>query len=175
MADDNNAQNDRDPRSLNSNLKCYVRFINMTNKSVELMWINFTGQYIRYRILEKSDYIDINTYKTHPWIAKDVLTKDILHIDGKFLFQPKTTREFIRERYPERHIPEHHEARVRAYITLPLYSLRYASLLTLRNYILKEEDVEELCLPKNLSDDLKKVVTKRNRECSEECSLQAQY
>jgi len=158
-------------RSLQSNQKCYVRFINTTDRTIEIMWINFTGQYVRYRILEKSDYIDVNTYKTHPWIAKDFLTKDVLHIDKKFVYNPKSTREYIQERYPERHIPENHEARLRAFISLPVYSLRYSCLLALRNRIYREEDVDQLCLPKNLSDDLKKVIIKRNRECS----LQSTY
>ncbi|KAF7282067.1 hypothetical protein GWI33_003308 [Rhynchophorus ferrugineus] len=130
------------------------------------MWINFTGQYVRYMILEKGNYIDINTYKTHPWTAKDFMTKDELHIDKKFFYHPKTTREYIIERYPGVDIPENHEARVRAYITIPMYSLRYASLLKVRDHLLKEDDVAELHLPKNISDDLRRVISKRNKECS---------
>ncbi|XP_030759487.1 protein Vhl [Sitophilus oryzae] len=165
----NNIQenNDENPRSVHSTQKCYVRFVNMTERTVEIMWINFIGQYVRYRILEKGNFIDVNTYKTHPWTAKDFLTKDELHIDKRFFYHPKTTREFIQLRYPDRNnYPENHEARVRAYITLPMYSLRFLSLLTVRNHILKEDDVEQLSLPKNISDDLKRAVTKRNRECS---------
>lgn len=171
---DENNENDQNPRSVNSNHKCYVRFINTTEKTIEITWINFMGQYVRYRILEKANYIDVNTYKTHPWIARDFLTKDVLQIDGKFIYHPKTTKEYIQERYPDRSIPEHYEARVRAYISIPVYSLRYASLLTLRNSIFHEEHVDELCLPKNLSDDLKKIIVKRNRECLSQGS-QLQY
>ncbi|XP_060518546.1 von Hippel-Lindau disease tumor suppressor-like [Cylas formicarius] len=153
-------------RALRSNKRCYVRFINSTERTVELTWINFSGQYVRYRILNKGNSVDINTYKTHPWIAKDILTKDVLHVDKNFIYLPKTTREYMRERYPGRSIPENHEARVRAHIMLPIYSLRYASLLCIRNHMLDPEDVDTLALPRNLSEELKRLIKKRNRECA---------
>ncbi|CAG9765703.1 unnamed protein product [Ceutorhynchus assimilis] len=158
--------NDPNVRSVESTQRCYVRFINTTSKTIDLMWVNFAGVYVRYRILRKDDYIDVNTFKTHPWIAKDFMTKDILHIDSKYSYEPRTSKEIIQERFPDRIIPENHEARIRAYITLPLFSLRYACLLTVRNHMLNEEDVDQLLLPKSLSEDLKKVIKRRNRECS---------
>lgn len=97
--EDDNAQVNQNIRSLNSREKCYIRFINTTNKTIDIMWIDFSGVYVRYRILGKGDYIDVNTYKTHPWIAKDFMTKDILNINGGYFYFPKTTKEIIQLRY----------------------------------------------------------------------------
>ncbi|XP_050306499.1 von Hippel-Lindau disease tumor suppressor [Anthonomus grandis grandis] len=170
---DNLADLEPNIRSLNSREKCYVRFINTTDRIVDIMWIDFTGLYCRYRVISKGEYIDINTYKTHPWIVKDFMTKDMLHIDGSFVYHPKTTKEVILERYPDRPLPQNHEARIRAYIMLPMYSLRYACVLSLRNILYREQDVDQLCLPKQLSEDLKKAISKRNRECSMQVSCRA--
>lgn len=87
------------PRSLNDREKCYVRFINNTNKIVEILWIDYSGRYVRYRVIKKGDYIDINTFKTHPFVAKDFITKDMLHIGGQYFYHPKTSREVISQRY----------------------------------------------------------------------------
>lgn len=87
------------PRSLHDREKCYVRFINNTNKIVEILWIDYSGRYVRYRVIKKGDYIDINTFKTHPFVAKDFITKDMLHIGGQYFYHPKTSREVISQRY----------------------------------------------------------------------------
>ncbi|CAH1110759.1 unnamed protein product [Psylliodes chrysocephalus] len=140
----------------------YVRFINKTEKVVEIVWLNHTGKYIRYRILKKDYFVDVNTYNAHLWVAFDHETKDRLHIDKEFVYHPKTSKEFFKQKYPDRVIPEHYEARIRAFITLPLYSLRYNSLLTIRNLLKTSEDADKLELPTQLIEDLKKVIVLRN-------------
>ncbi|KAJ8925368.1 hypothetical protein NQ315_009198 [Exocentrus adspersus] len=148
--------------SLRSEDKAYVRFINKTDRMVELIWLNFNGKYVRYQILEKDHFVDVNTYKTHPWIALDVKTKDRLHIEKAFIYHPKTSKEYLQEKYPDQEIPENYEARIRASITLPLYSLKYRSLIEVRDYFRNAEDVDQLDLPKSLAEDLKRIIEHRN-------------
>ncbi|CAH1181039.1 unnamed protein product [Phyllotreta striolata] len=140
----------------------YVRFINKTDRVIEIVWLNYTGMYIRYKILKKDYFVDVNTFNTHPWVAFDYETKNRLHIDKEFVYHPKTSKEFFRQKYPNRTIPENYEARIRAYITLPIYSLRYTALLSIRNMLNSSEDASKLELPKPLVEDLKKVIQFRN-------------
>lgn len=85
-------------RSLNSLEKCYVRFINTTERCVDVFWINYSGVRVNYRLLNKGRYVDVSTYKTHPWIVKDTATKDMMLINGTYFYQPKTSREIFEEK-----------------------------------------------------------------------------
>lgn len=159
------------PRSFRSEDKAYVRFINKTDRVVELIWLNFNGKYVRYRILGKDHFVDVNTYKNHPWIALDMKTKDRLHIEKGFVYNPKTSREYLQERYPDKRIPENYETRIRTNITLPLYSLKYRSLIEIRNHFRNVEDVDKLELPKPLAEDLKRIIEHRNSQMEVEMEI----
>ncbi|KAJ8934516.1 hypothetical protein NQ314_013299 [Rhamnusium bicolor] len=115
------------PRSLRSEEKAYVRFINKTDKMVELVWLNFNGEYV--------------------------------------------SREYLQERFPNKEIPENFETRIRAYITLPMYSLKYRTLMEIRNYFQNTEDVEQLELPKPLVDDLKRTIEFRNSQLEQDIQI----
>lgn len=150
------------PRSLMSEQKAYVRFINKTNRVVEVIWVNFVGEFIKYRVLSSDEYVDVNTYKTHPWAALDYHTKDRLHINKNFLYLPKTSKEILQEKHPKATIPDNYETRSRAYITLPLHGLRYLALLEVRNNLRKPTEADELELPKQLKFEVKCAVRYRN-------------
>lgn len=149
-------------RSVISEQHAYVRFFNKTGRPVELIWINYLGEYKKYRILMKDDFIDINTFKTHPWVALDHLTKERLHIDKSFVYHPRTSREILLERRPGTQIPEHYELRVKSYITIPLYSLKYRALLEIRNCVQQPDEVDSLELPESLANELKVAIRYRN-------------
>lgn len=150
------------PRSVASQQQAYVRFFNKTERPVELVWINYFGEYKKYRILRKDEYLDINTFKTHPWLALDNITKERLHIDKSFVYHPRTSREILEERRPGVQIPENYELRVKSYITIPLYSLRYRTLLEISNCLQEPNDVDSLELPEGLAQDLKSAIRYRN-------------
>lgn len=154
------AQN-QEVRSQRNNNRCYLRFINKTNVPVNLVWIDFNGKYVSYRLLNQNDFVDINTFKNHPWIAIDTFTNERLHIDKTFIYLPKSSMEYLQERYPDEwrnlmNCP----FRVTIFITLPLYSLRYRCLLEVSKYIKNTNDISDLDLPKRLVDDLKKVINR---------------
>ncbi|XP_008195390.1 von Hippel-Lindau disease tumor suppressor [Tribolium castaneum] len=157
-----------DERSKRSREKSFVRFVNLTERTVEVIWINFTGAYVSYQLLESGRFVDVNTYKGHTWIAIDHKSRDRLQIDKEFIYFPKTTKEYLQNMLPNdvnwEAIPPNFEARIRAVITIPVYSLRYTCLLAIRNYLTSPEDADRLELPKELTDDLKKVVSQRNNQ-----------
>lgn len=73
-------------RSLRSVDKCHVRFVNKTTRSVDIIWVDFAGRYIKYSSLQRGQFVDITTYKTHPWAALDSNTKDHMLIGGRFRY-----------------------------------------------------------------------------------------
>lgn len=152
-------------RSENSRQEAYVRFINLTQRKVEVVWINFTGGYVRYETLDKGGFFDVNTYTRHPWIAIDHDTRDRLHINKDFIYYPQTVREYLLSKRPDLSLPENlPPKRIQAVITIPLYSLKYCSLLTVRNLIQNPDSVDDLELPKNLKSDLKRIIVQRNNQ-----------
>jgi len=54
-----------------------------------MFWIDFTGKEVSYGHLPASGIMTMNTFVTHPWIAKMGGTKTRLHINGAEVFQPK--------------------------------------------------------------------------------------
>lgn len=132
-------------RSQNNDKRSYVRFKNLTPKIIDVLWISFSGEFVRYKNLQPTEFVDINTYVTHPWISIDVKTRDRMLMNGEFIFMP----------------PECNR-RLLVLIQLPLYSLRYRSLMALRDLMEKEDDVDVLELPKELANDLKLMINRRN-------------
>ncbi|KAJ3665696.1 hypothetical protein Zmor_001182 [Zophobas morio] len=149
-------------RSVRNTDKAYVRFVNCTQRTVELIWANFTGKNIVYQVLEQGQFVDVNTFKKHPWIVLDKVTKDRLHIEGQFVYYPKTAKEYLHERFPTRQFPPDFNVRVQATITLPVYSLKYRCMLAIRNRCKLPKDVERLELPIGIIEDLKRSIAYRN-------------
>ncbi|GJQ76451.1 Vhl [Trypoxylus dichotomus] len=155
-------ENNEQLRSGRSLEKVYVKFLNLTDRVVEIVWINYSGLYERYTLLRGRQHIDINTYKFHPWIALDVYTKDRMHLDSNYIYQPIPWKEYCENNgklYPI--IPP--ERRILVRITLPVYSLRYWTLLRIRDLLKNPEDVDKLELPQLLISDLKKVIALKNQ------------
>ncbi|KAK9873750.1 hypothetical protein WA026_002105 [Henosepilachna vigintioctopunctata] len=142
--------------------KSYVRFHNLTERVVDIIWVNFSGDYVCYECLGSGQYIDINTFKNHPWIAYDNITKDRMHLNKKFVYEPQTHQEYFAEHYPNIRMENMREIRILVRITLPVHSLRFASLLSLKDKFKEPHEVETLDLPRSLMEDLKNVIKYRN-------------
>lgn len=145
-----------------SGQKCYVRFINKTKRVVDVIWVDFSARFVKYTLLKNGQFIDVNTYKQHSWIAVDTETKDAMLLNGVYRYEPEipeTMKERL-SRYRDR-IPM--KVRIVVYITLPLYSLYFRTLLVVRDTIKSEEDVDELELAWSVKEQLKRVV-KRKQE-----------
>ena len=55
-------------------------FANQSNKVLELYWINYRGDDIKYHTLRRGQIATQKTFMTHPWKIKDAKTKACLGI-----------------------------------------------------------------------------------------------
>ncbi|XP_057338199.1 von Hippel-Lindau tumor suppressor homolog [Microplitis mediator] len=146
-------------RSIEDRHKAFVRFVNTTQYPIEVLWINYNGQAVRYSILQASGTLDINTFATHPWIFVEYETKDRFIAEGKDVFfpQPWFTRYLgmSRDQLPE-HIP-----RVEVRITLPIYSLRDISLRAIKRLLRHDLHAFSLDIPKSLQRELASMLPRK--------------
>lgn len=149
-------------RSQKCSTRCYLRFTNLTERSINVVWVNFSGQYVSYKILHRGQFVDVNTFKTHPWIAIDNNTKDKMHLNKNFVYDPQTFREHFTANFPQYRLREGVESRIIVAITLPMNSLKYTVLLYLKNYFKDTHPVDKLDLPNFLADALKAHILERN-------------
>lgn len=131
-------------RSLNNDVTVKVQFFNRSGRKASLLWYNFKGVFVKYAILNDKDSIDMDTYETHPWGARDATTGDVLNIDGSAVFYPKSPVDEVQLHvYPA------------IYIDLPLYSLKEICLQQVRKLYPKRriKTIEDV-LPWTLLTDL---------------------
>lgn len=77
------------PRSLQSELIAYVKFINRTQQIVDLFWLDYTGTRVKYGTLQPGGQYAVDTFVTHPWIFRDAETGYPLRADGQEVFYPQ--------------------------------------------------------------------------------------
>lgn len=146
-------------KSLVSNEMSYVRFHNSTQRTVNVIWINFSGEPVKYSTLQPNQYVDINTYVNHLWIIQDERTGDRLLANQQYVFYPesweKLQSRILRGRYIDR------MARLIVNIQIPLYTLRDCAMLVVRNCISSSDDVKQLELPNTISSELYNMVVRK--------------
>eukprot|EP00899_Mesostigma_viride_P001080 jgi/Mesvir1/10973/Mv07855-RA.1 len=59
-----------------------VGFVNRHHSPVDLAWLDYAGKEIIYRTIKPGGTHKQQTYVTHPWVARDAHTKDVLLING---------------------------------------------------------------------------------------------
>lgn len=150
-------------RSRDSTEKVSVRFVNLTDKTVQIIWVNYVGAYVKYHNMPPHTSMDVTTYKTHPWLALDMENFDHLLMNNSFVYNPVPWREhhahhFLTRRGITHEIPDGYEPRIMICIKLPLHSLRLIALRKVRDLLRDEEDINALGLPGKLAEDLKKAI-----------------
>ena len=76
-------------RSVNDLIESPVRFINLTGRQVDVIWINYQGQEVLKASLSRCDNrLDFNTFMTHPWIAVDSKTTERMLLNFKETYFP---------------------------------------------------------------------------------------
>lgn len=142
-----------------SETPCYLRIKNFTEKNVNIIWVNFGGKYVSYTVIQKSEFVDIDTYKTHPWIAVDNDTHDGLLLNNEIVHFPKTFREYYSELYPNsKYLDCIRETRVLVRITLPVRTLKMTVSIFLKNHLKDPARIDELDLPQSLKQTLKHLM-----------------
>lgn len=129
----------------------YVRFENKTKRNIDVVWLDYNGVMVKYGTLCPEQYLDVDTFKTHPWIFIDRLSGEKMVVRSKTVFFPVSMRE-IQER-----LRITGNFRIPILIQLPLFSLRQTCLHVLLSCLRDINDVENLGLPTNITEDLKKL------------------
>jgi hypothetical protein len=78
-------------RSLHSKYKVKVKFINVSQRPVDLYWLDFNGRRVRYNTRQPGlgNKIQMNTFITHPWVVHDSETGQRLHLSGQPVCIPR--------------------------------------------------------------------------------------
>ncbi|XP_058800609.1 von Hippel-Lindau tumor suppressor homolog [Phymastichus coffea] len=140
-------------RSIHNRQSSFVKFINMTSYNVNVYWIDYAGKEVAYKVLGCQDYIDINTFVTHPWIFVEEETKDRLLGNGQPVYFPEAWFERYRG-LRQQDLPARRIERTVVYISLPMYSLRELALRAIKRRLRYDEHAQLLEIPKTLRDEL---------------------
>lgn len=132
------------PRSLNNNIPTYIQFVNCTGRMVYLFWLDYNGKLVRYGHIPPRRGMSMNTFVTHPWIARDAATWYPLLLNGKQILYPEAERG--------EHI-FHDLDRDRIDIHIPVYPLFRRCLEVVYMYF-QRETIAWSNIPKNIKDIL---------------------
>lgn len=66
----------------------FVRFCNATQRTVEVIWINYEGVRVKYKTLKPEEFFDVNTYVAHPWMFQDAVTHERLNANSRNVYEP---------------------------------------------------------------------------------------
>lgn len=89
MSSSEEENEDDRPRSKNCDLKSLVVFNNRTERRAALYWINYEGELVRYKVLDNGKAMVMDTFETHPWLARDAVTGDILTLNQSKIYYPR--------------------------------------------------------------------------------------
>lgn len=113
---------------------------NTTGRPVDVIWINYMSQQIRYRTLRPGQEVTMNSFKTHPWIFRDCCTGILMHVDHKEVYWP----EPITEERPIQHV----------HIHFPMCSLKTLSLWATAIRVKKITEISTMEIPYTLRPEL---------------------
>lgn len=133
--------------------------MNTTERSVDVYWINYASQLIRYTTIEPNAHVALDTYSTHPWIFCDQQTGLKMHVNNQEVF------------WPEPWVLTRLTRRTRISIHFPMQSLKTIAMWKIVLHIRSNKQLDQLEIPRVLSRDLKvmhvkylEYVVRRSRE-----------
>lgn len=146
-------------KSTESEHRSYVRFTNVSRRPVDICWINYTGKPEKYKQLLPMQFLDINTFTSHPWIFKDSMTQERFVINNNQVFRgppdsPRSTHTTgFRATRGFNYI-----VRMNWNITAPLRDLKSNAMLAIVELIRDESLVGDLELPRTLELELRQAI-----------------
>ncbi|XP_049788907.1 von Hippel-Lindau disease tumor suppressor [Schistocerca nitens] len=150
-------------RSLKATNSAFLRFINSTERKVDVVWMNYQGQHVKFKTLLPGTFFDANTYESHPWLFIDADTRDRLVVKSKDVYLPEPWfKQYERIPIPIAALPMRIE-RTKVYITIPVFPLRQRALQIVRDMLQRPEDAFKLEIPTTLQKQLARMV----RDCSQ--------
>ena len=140
-------EGDPNLRSLHSNIRSFVMFKNTTERIVSIYWVNYSSKFIHYTNLEPSKTCFVNTYETHPWVFKDSVSGERLHVKNRLVYFPEPWYTSID--------PSGKLSRILVEINFPLRSLKSNCIWKILSLLENKKHFIELELPQTLLDDLR--------------------
>lgn len=130
-----------------------LRFVNLTQKSIMLLWHSFTGEIKKYNTLPMGHSITMNTFVGHIWSFVDERTGDhVMDNENNYYFtvQPNSN--------------ENSDSCQVIKIKSPLLNLKELCYQCIRNELVFNDNqgiYEELnCLPRIIHDELRHILIK---------------
>jgi len=135
-------------KSHHSTRPSYIRFKNTTTRRVDVIWINYDGVKVKYKTLLPTEYFDVTSFVSHPWIFRDADNQSVKFVCGSREIFDCPQPVYVKLKNGVR------ATRQVVNITLPLYSLRDYALRTVEKHMRKADDAYALAIPANLQKEL---------------------
>lgn len=119
----------------------FVRFLNRTQRSVDVIWINYDGLRVKYKTLGPYEYFDVNTFVNHPWIFRDTESFDKMVVCNKDVFHPEPW-----DKASSDGVPSSPQRRL-VCITIPVYRLKDRCFQIIRHYLRSKDAIFEADIP----------------------------
>ncbi|KAL3871094.1 hypothetical protein ACJMK2_039113 [Sinanodonta woodiana] len=142
----NNGRQSLRSRPSAQNTRSFIRFCNKTNRQVDIVWLNYQGENVRYSTLGPHQFVNVNTFAGHPWISCDSQTGERLVVELKDIYEPVAYDP--QEGWPP-------QRRV-VNITIPVFSLQSCCLQLVRRLIQKNQ-VQHLEITDIMKEELYKM------------------
>ncbi|XP_048777014.1 von Hippel-Lindau disease tumor suppressor-like [Ostrea edulis] len=130
-------------KSKKSVICSFVRFMNRTQRGVDIVWLNYEGARVKFKTLSAYEFVDVNTYVGHPWIFLDMETGERLVVNLKSVYEPTTG--WVPGHWPP--------VRKVVNITIPIYSLKDSCIRFFRRHLPKK-NINKLDMPSSLLQEM---------------------
>jgi von Hippel-Lindau disease tumor supressor len=58
-------------KSVNSDVEAKIKFVNKSEKTIKVYWLDFDGDRKLYQTLKDGESCELETFLTHPWVITD--------------------------------------------------------------------------------------------------------
>uniref|UniRef100_A0A1B6F2K0 von Hippel-Lindau disease tumour suppressor beta domain-containing protein n=1 Tax=Cuerna arida TaxID=1464854 RepID=A0A1B6F2K0_9HEMI len=149
--------------------KYLLRFVNKTGRNVDILWINYEGEPVRYHTILPEDHLDMNTYISHTWTFEDTETRDKRAVNNLPYYPADWEKYFFYDPETIANLNIHEQIsldRIILMIKIPMYSLSDCCLQVFRDSFNWKQNIALLDqlkyeLPKTLYDELFMMVIRK--------------
>lgn len=142
---------DRNIRSRNGSRPSLVTIINRTLRSINIIWVNTSGQLITYATILPGARTPMNTFTGHAWVFCDSVTGEPMHVDNEAVLWPPPVAAITAQGCTRHEILVH----------LPMRSLKDILLWSILEQIDHIDKLNQLELPASLQLDLNEMFAQR--------------